>query len=231
MKKVLMCFVTIIAILFVVGCFEDDADNVAKSQISSAYELTAAELYSEYSKNKKAADEKYKKKWMTISGEVVSTSNSLGMKNATLGAGSNGDDVVEIYFRDKDEFATIKKEQHITIIGRCDGKGITGIEINGAYFTEAGKASNDILGTWADSEGNVLARFNPNGWLCWEINRDGQCAEVDNNSARYELKGNTIEVKGVYDAYADEPEEYVRKWTFENGIILADGRKYTKRKN
>ena len=119
-----------------ISCF-DDADLVAKSEIFPAYTITASQLYTEYSESKKAADNKYKKKWIVLSGEVVNTYNALNIKNITLGAGNTGLTIIEVYMRDADEFASVKVGQHVTVIGRYDGVGPSfGLEINGAFIKE-----------------------------------------------------------------------------------------------
>jgi len=136
MNKVLKvsCFFLLTLSFVFVSCF-DDADMVAKSEISPAYTITASQLYREYSESKKAADNKYKKKWIVLSGEVVDTNNLLGIKNITLGAGNTGLSVIEVYMRDADEFASVRIGQHVTVIGRYDGVGPSlGLEINGAFI-------------------------------------------------------------------------------------------------
>ena len=100
-----------------------DGSVVEKEEVL-AMEVTSAELFSAYDKNEIAADEKYKDKWVEVSGFVDNIGKDL-MDDMYVSL-KTGHVIMRIQcmlnYSEVDKAARLKEGQKITLQGRVDGK-------------------------------------------------------------------------------------------------------------
>lgn len=91
--------------------------------------VTASTLYSAYTANELAADQKYKGRMFVVSGEVESVGNDiLGDTYVSLSVGEYLSSV-QCMIKDKHRghVANLSKGQSVQILGRCSGKSIMSV--------------------------------------------------------------------------------------------------------
>jgi len=86
------------------------------------YEVTANQLYKAYDSNEIAADDKYKKKKLAVTGIIDNISEVLGSISVDLKTGDGiGWTKVSCTMKNRDAVSKLRKGQKITIVGTCDG--------------------------------------------------------------------------------------------------------------
>jgi len=95
-----------------------------KQSQSSTYTLTADQLYSEFDANEVAAEAKYKKQIVTVSGVIQDIGTEILGRAYVIIGGRGFLDGVQCVFPDseKPRIAVLSKGQHITIRGTVTGK-------------------------------------------------------------------------------------------------------------
>lgn len=92
--------------------------------------ISSVELFGEYSDNEVAADEKYKNKWLEVSGKITEFGKDVLTDEpyVELSSGKNDMDLtsVKCTFRDEhaSDIAKMKKGQKVTVRGQCAGMTI-----------------------------------------------------------------------------------------------------------
>jgi hypothetical protein len=115
--------------VYIIGAGIQEADRQRKEEEAkgraNAQSVTVAELLDAYDANAVAADEKYKDKWLIVTGEVDRVEKELGDLSVTL-KDKNRAKVGEVqcsFSNDhKDAVAGLKAGDTVKIAGKCGGK-------------------------------------------------------------------------------------------------------------
>ncbi len=117
-------FFSIISILFflliAIASLEDDAPPIS-SDTTAEVSVNSKKLFSDYSNNEIAADDRYKGKIIQVSGTIRDIGNDL-MDEAyitLIGDEFFGD--IQCFFPDKSNLVNVKKGQKVSVVGYCDG--------------------------------------------------------------------------------------------------------------
>ena len=100
--------------------------------------LSAVDLYREYRDNEVAADNKYKKETLEITGTVKNIGKDIvNTIYITLDVGEYFDSV-QCFFKDSESESVgmLSKKQEVTIIGRCEGMALTSVVIKNSKIIE-----------------------------------------------------------------------------------------------
>jgi hypothetical protein len=114
--------------LGVAACNKPKAKPTVEEEIKPVAKLTAEELLDEYKKNQLGADQKYKDKFIQVTGKV-SRVEKVALAGYYVGIGSAHEGEFDIMaFLDKDDKAAeekagkLKEGDTVTMIGKCEGK-------------------------------------------------------------------------------------------------------------
>jgi len=117
-----------------------------KSKMASeAIAVTSIALYNAYEENALRADNTYKGKFVRVTGIVKGIDQDLLTKKPyvkllTTWKGSSGSeyeaDYVYVYFKDSEhnKIADLDIGKNITIVGLCEGKGVSSVNIKDSFF-------------------------------------------------------------------------------------------------
>jgi|SRR5215218_7769037 len=100
------------------GYYQYQKPRAGTSGIRPDYEITAAQLYTEYSSNEAGADKKYNNKVLQVTGAVKEVQNTAQAVNILLAGNAMGG--VNCSFEKSPERPITAGEQ-ITVKGRCTG--------------------------------------------------------------------------------------------------------------
>lgn len=127
----ILIFCGIFMLFFTIMIFSE-ADGSVSSFRSAAIEhekieyieVTASKLISDYEDNQVAADQKYKSKWLKVTGTISSIDTDIGgdvyiCLEDSSDAWSFTD--VQCYFNDDNSVASLKNGNTVTVIGKCTG--------------------------------------------------------------------------------------------------------------
>jgi len=120
MKKFYTIITVAIFSFLAVASLEDDAPSI-DSSTEPDFTVSAPSLFTDYSDNEIAADDRYKGKILQVSGTIRDIGNDI-MDDAYVSlAGDGYYGNVQCFFSDKSVVANLKKGQQITVVGYCDG--------------------------------------------------------------------------------------------------------------
>lgn len=141
MKKTLRHWFALFALagfVFAAVATSESKDGDESSKVKPSVKTTAVALYTAYDENGVAADEKYKDKWISVTGTVEGIDKDL-MDDIYVSL--KGDDfigVVQCMFGDEhvEQTASLKKGQTVTIVGKCSGKVISNVILKKSRLVE-----------------------------------------------------------------------------------------------
>jgi hypothetical protein len=115
-----------LSVMLAAGCASEESVEQEVSRQKASYRVSAYQLYEDYAANEIAADKKYKKMILEVSGDVVDIGKGA---TGTIYIALQGDPhigVVKCFFSKnaEDKIAGISKGQYVTIKGKCSGKMI-----------------------------------------------------------------------------------------------------------
>lgn len=153
--------------------------------------LSAHTLFSDYEQNTVSADQEYKNKMLSVTGEVYEvSSNDYSGIHIELAKWINYNKDwdyrdIKCYFSDKhkDEVAKIRKGQTITIQGKCVGKEFYSIELNNCsiiFDVEYDNGISDVDKVFAAWEKKLIAN------QIFDYVSESDCENLDLMMQRYE---------------------------------------------
>ena len=126
------------------ACNKPKAKPTAEEKIKPDVTVTTDQLLDDYKKNHIAADQKYKGKWVQVTGKYAGTGNvALAGDYVSIGSAHEGElDVM--CFLDKNDAAArdkagkLKEGDAVTMLGMCEGKvaGFTAIRLKLCGFPD-----------------------------------------------------------------------------------------------
>jgi tRNA_anti-like len=133
-----------------IGCHKGTPPKTSEDKIVPVAKLSADELIAAYEKNVIAADQKYKDKPIQIEG-VVANFGQMPFAGNYIGIGAGAENefalMCFLYKNEADEkevkavldkAAKLKVGDHVTLIGKCEGKagGLGNIYLRHCYFAD-----------------------------------------------------------------------------------------------
>jgi hypothetical protein len=134
----LMQFLTLVSLAFgVVACNKPKAKPTAEEKVKAEVTVTTDQLLDDYKNNHIGADQKYKGKWVQVTGKYAGTGN-VALFGDYVGLGSSHEGEFDVMcFLDKedaaarDKAAKLKEGDTVTLLGMCEGKvlGFTAVRL------------------------------------------------------------------------------------------------------
>lgn len=117
-----------LAIVFVILTIIQACSGGDSAPAAPPIEVSVGGLIGAYTSNEIAADEKYKGKWLLVTGNIeeIESGGSFSDPSITFSYGSSFNfDTVRASFSDKSELANVKRREKVTV--RCKGDGASSI--------------------------------------------------------------------------------------------------------